>query len=931
MTRSALGRSLAITTLGAFAVTAFAAGAPRKITSVEGITEYALDNGMKVLLVPDDSKSTVTVNATYFVGSRHEGYGETGMAHLLEHMLFKGTPTNPKVWEGLQKHGANFNGTTSYDRTNYFETLSATDENIEFGLQLEADRMVNSFVRKEDLVTEFTVVRNEFEMGENNPLGVLSERIWSTAYLWHNYGKSTIGSREDIERVPIDRLKAFYQKYYQPDNSMLVVAGKFDQTKVLNRINELFGAIPKPTRTLEKTYTVEPTQDGEREVILRRVGDVQAFGCLYHICAAAHEDAMPLAVLADILDADKTGWLYKALIEPKLATRVSVSSETLYDPGAFDISVELRTDQDLAKVRQITTELMDKLGTAKFTDEEIGRAKSNFARGFDMMLRDSGRVALRLTESAASGDWRLMFLNRDRMAKVTAADVQRVAANYFKPSNRTVGVFQPTKNPDRASIPPTPDFNEILKDYKGAAELAKGKAFEATYPNIEANTQRSNLPNGMQVALLPKETRGNRVNVNMSFHYGSEAELKGKIDAASFLAPMLMRGTKSMTRRQIEDKLAELKATVNLGAGGGGMGGGRLGRMAGRAGLGVLDCSVECTRENLPKVLDLVSQILKEPAFPADEFDTLKQEMIAGLEQQLSEPMVLAFNAIQRKLNPYDKDDVRYVSTPTEQIEAFKAVKLADVQGLYSGYLGASSAEAAAIGDFDAKELTAALTKHFGDWKSAKPFARVASQYKVVEPSNDVIKTPDKANALFAAGMTIEIRDDDADYPAIFMANYILGGNPSSRLMNRIRQKEGLSYGCGSAMQASSLDKTGVFMSYGICAPENADKALACAKEELALLIKSGVTDEELAQAKKGYKQSVDVQLSNDGAVTGMLARNLFVKRTMKFNEDQMKKIDSLTSKDVQAAAAKYLSAEKLVIIRAGDFDKQGVSVKPQG
>ena len=207
--------------------------APEKMTSVEGITEYRLANGLKVILFPDPSKPTITVNITYLVGSRHEGYGETGMAHLLEHMVFKGTPKHKEIWRELTEHGTRPNGTTWFDRTNYFETFDATDANLEWALDLESDRMVNSFIAKKDLDSEMTVVRNQFEAGENDPSEVLLARIYATAYLWHGYGRDTIGARSDIENVPIERLQAFYRNYYQPDNAVLVVAGKFDEAKTL--------------------------------------------------------------------------------------------------------------------------------------------------------------------------------------------------------------------------------------------------------------------------------------------------------------------------------------------------------------------------------------------------------------------------------------------------------------------------------------------------------------------------------------------------------------------------------------------------------------------------------------------------------------------------------------------------------------------------
>lgn len=912
-----LSRVLVSVTVGLALAAPLGAGEPTKVTTVGGITEYRLDNGLRVLLFPDDSRPTVTINATYLVGSRHEGYGESGMAHLLEHMLFKGTPTHPQIWKLLQDHGAQFNGSTNNDRTNYFETLAATPENLEFALALEADRMVNSRIAAEDLASEFSVVRNEFEMGENSPVRVLSERIASSAYLWHNYGKSTIGSREDIERVPVDRLRAFYKKFYQPDNAYLIVAGKFDEAKTLARINELYGVIPRPERKLEPTYTVEPTQDGEREVVLRRTGDVQAIGAVYHICAASHEDAAPLQVLANILSTEQTGRLYKALIEPQLASSVDASSQAQCEPGIFEVTVQARLNQSLAAIRKTLLETLDDLGRQTFTDEEVNRARQNFARTFELMLADSQRVALRLSESAAHGDWRLLFLQRDRIAKVTPADVQRVAARYFVPSNRTVGVFTPEAQPARAAIPATPDVAALLKDYKDTRELSKGEAFEASYANIEQRTERITLAGGMKVALLPKQTRGDKVSAALTFHYGSEAELTGKTTIASYLAPMLMRGTTTLSRRQIQDKLAELKAQVRIGEGG--SMGGRYVRVA-RDGPGTLDVTIEATRENLPAVLELVAQILQKPAFPQDEFDKLQSERVAAAEAQLSEPQALATNALQRKLASYPPTDIRYVPTPAEQVERLKSVKLEDVQALYRGLVGGNFSEAAVVGDFESSQMKALLDRHFDTWRSPTAYSRIQSGYQPAAAETVVIRTPDKANSMVTLGMPLEIRDDDADYPALLMANTILGGSSSSRLLNRIRQKEGIAYGCGSMMTASARDKVGTFIAFSICAPQNAEKAVSCAREEIARFIKDGVPQTELDDARKGYRQALEVGLSSDGAVAGLLTRDLNLGRTLKFSQELLTRIEALTPEQVQAALAKYVQPEKLIVVRAGDF-----------
>ncbi|HEX6985547.1 MAG TPA: pitrilysin family protein, partial [Planctomycetaceae bacterium] len=326
--------------------TATEPGKPPGVThvrTIEGISEYRLDNGLQVLLFPDPSKPTVTVNSTIFVGSRHEGYGETGMAHLLEHLLFKGTPDHPKIPKALQERGAQFNGTTWVDRTNYYETLPASEENLEFAIRLEADRLVNSFVRKEDLDSEMTVVRNEFEMGENEPSRILGQRMMSAAYEWHNYGKSTIGNRADIERVPIENLKAFYKRYYQPDNAMLVVAGNFDPEKALAYAARHFGSIPKPDRELPTTYTEEPPQDGERVVTLRRVGKLPLVGAVYHIPPGSDPGYPAIDVFESVMTAAPAGRLYKALVEAKLAASVSGAAFAWHDPGVVRFMAEVNT------------------------------------------------------------------------------------------------------------------------------------------------------------------------------------------------------------------------------------------------------------------------------------------------------------------------------------------------------------------------------------------------------------------------------------------------------------------------------------------------------------------------------------------------------------------------------------------------------------
>ena len=410
---------------------------------MEGITEYRLDNGLQVLLFPDNSKPTVTVNVTYMVGSRHEGAGETGMAHLLEHMLFKGTQKHKEIMGELSAHGNDFNGSTSWDRTNYFETVPGTDADLRWALEMESDRMVNSRVAKSDLDTEMTVVRNEFERGENSPDQVLEERVLSTAYLWHPYGRSPIGTLSDIEKVPIEKLQAFYRNYYQPDDAMLLVAGKFDPAKTLGWIKEDFGAIPKPTRKLQPTYTEEPTQDGEREVVLRRVGDHQSVMMAFHVPAGSHPDSPALDVLSGILSEAPAGRLYKALVESKKAVSADAENYSLHDPGVEMFSATVAKDKSLDDAEKTMLSVIDGLIKEPPNKEEVDRAKTRLLKNIDLELNNSGRVGLALSEWGSMGDWRLIFLNRDRGRKGDSGRRRARGEAVSETDNRTIGRYLP--------------------------------------------------------------------------------------------------------------------------------------------------------------------------------------------------------------------------------------------------------------------------------------------------------------------------------------------------------------------------------------------------------------------------------------------------------------------------------------------------------
>ncbi len=886
------------------AVRARAVPVPEKVTSVEGITEYRLANGLRVLLFPDASKPSMTVNITYLVGSRQENYGETGMAHLLEHLLFKGTPSHPDPTKTLTSLGGRANGSTWYDRTNYFVSFPASEANLVTALGLEADSMVHSFIARKDLDSEMTVVRNEFESGENDPENVTTQRVQSVAFDWHNYGKDTIGAKSDIEHVDIPRLQAFYRQYYQPDNAILLVAGRIDETKTLSLVNQLFGSIPRPRRTLQKTYTAEPTQDGERSVTVRRVGGTPLLVAGYHIPASADPDAPAMGLAIRILANTPSGRLHRSLVDTKLASAVFEQQVSTLEPSFVMFGANLPAGAKVDGPLEVLLSTVEHAGTPPFTAAELDRAKTEALKQFDLVSSETSRLAIALSEAMAAGDWRLFFLNRDRREKATLVDVQRVAERYLKSSNRTVGIYLPTEKPDRSEVPPAGDVAAMVRDYQGHAPMVQGEAFDPSPANIDARTTRFTAPNGLKGALLPKKTKGALVSVELTLRFGTEAALSNLGEVPVLAGGMLSRGTMSRTREQLKDALDKLKAQVSFSPGAEGV-----------------RVSATTVRENLPAVLGLIAEMLRQPSYPAKEFELLVGERVTEEEETKAEPQTVATVALDKYVSPYPAGSPREVKTPDEVISGLKGAKLEQLQAFHRNFYGADHATFAAVGDFDAAEVEGLVTRLFGDWKSAQLYARVPDRLKKVKPLDQQLLTPDKANAFFYSLYPIAMQDSDADYAAFSLSNWLLGGGfLKSRLADRVRKTDGLSYGVGSVFFASSREPVGRWLGYAIYNPANVGKLEAAFREVLVSANTGGFGKEEFEEGRKAWLQNREIARTQDAAVAARLSNYLDLGRTMAFDADLERKVQALSVDQVNAAFRKYLDPAQVSVVKAGDF-----------
>ena len=884
------------------------AWALRPIHQVEGVASYRLPNGLEVLLYPSTAKASTTVNLTVKVGSRHEGYGETGMAHLLEHMVFKGSPRFPNGLSEFATRGFRVNGTTSWDRTNYYASFAQSDDNTAWMIRWLGDILVHAYVRKADLDSEMTVVRNEFERGENNPAGVLFQQVFATAYTWHNYGKAIIGTRSDIENVSIERLQAFYRHHYQPDNAVLVVSGVFDSDKVVAWIEEAFGAIPRPMRQLEPTYTVEPVQEGPREARLRRIGDAPVVILSYHGPSALHP-SYPALSLASHMVGGANNRIDERIVRKGVAAGGWSWARSAPEPANILFSLQLKSDQTISSAAQALIDLVEGSGSEGFSATELDAAKAYFANQHAQMLADPERVALALSESIALGDWRMLMHQRDRIAAASLAEVNKAAADFWVESNRTLGLFEPQSAPRRAPMERQVSVEQAMQGFVARAPEDQGELFEASAANIRERVRTVRVDEQLTVQSLRKRNAANLVVLQASLRYGSLQSLQGQAEAGQLAVAMLSRGTHKLSRRQFAERMTALRAVWGI-----------------QGGAEGLTLSLRVGADRLDEALALLEEALRTPAMDQTELNELKAAQLAALESSRQDPQSLASRRMARIFANYPPDDPRHVAELDESIRRVQAVTLGQVKAFWDRFIRPGPAVFTVIGDLDTAQLAMRIGEFWSRWKAERPqqvvYARISRDAAQVPSTRASINTPDKPNAVWLARSRFPLPDDRREYRALQLGMRMLAGNGSSsgRLWDRVREKEGLSYGVGGSLSGGDRDEAASLGFFAIFAASNRERVLSAVREEFERALREGFTQDELERARKGLEAQLQLQWAQESALAGTLNWLQEQSRDAGFLQQMRDLRASITLDDVQMALRRYLNPDALSVILAGDF-----------
>ncbi len=952
--KTAVGRR--IVTVGATLLAGLAglfSGATGAQTNPSGVTATRLPNGLLVLTKEVHAAPVVCTYVWYRVGSRYETPGVTGVSHQLEHMMFKGTKKafpNPGYIDLLVgRYGGENNASTDTDATAYYLLLPSSQ--LDLALRIEADRMTQAAIDPKQLTAEKTVVLSELEGDENNNAFYLYENTRAAAYQYHPYHYPVIGTKWDVQHFTRQQVYDYYRAHYAPDNATMVIVGDFDTASVLAKVRTLWKDVA-PSHFARPALNPEPAQRGERRVVVKRAGAVPYVEMMYHIPAATDPDLPALTVLATALTSGRSSRLYRALVETQLATSVSASANLGVDPEVFDVSLTARAGSAPDAAEKATLAEIERVRTGPLDDQELQKARNQTRADFvfaqDSVIEQASRLGYFETQT---GDWRNVNTYLARINAVTAADVQRVAQKYLAADNRTVGTFLPTGD----ATPPGADSGGATRaaNYKakgqaadktlaaaqnspahklptrvgagtGQAKRKKTTALSssgrakpdegAPISSLDRAGQNANaaassgakvvttarkLANGLTV--IVRENHANpTITIGGFVRAGSVNDPAGKFGLASLTADMLTRGTTTRTSQQIANE------TDFVGA--------RLGVGAGRERT---DFSAAMLTENFDSILGLLADVLRNPAFPAEELEKARGEALSGLQEAANSTSDVATKGLYAALYANDNP---FQHAPDGRAEDVKAISRDDLAAFYKRVYRPEATTIIVVGDVKTEAALTAITKALGDWKGQGDPAS-AYEPKLLTPATTapppaVVVLPDKSQDDVAMGV-IGLSRSAPDYEAASLMNLILGGDQFvGRVGKRVRDTEGLAYYAYTGFSPGL--ETGPFVFRAGVNPQNVPHAIASAKDEIGKMAKAGVTTDELAWAKDHSIGALGLSLATNGGMVGSLENAAFYGLGLDYAERYPNIVRALTKAQVDAAAQKYLRPEALAVVVAG-------------
>jgi zinc protease len=868
-----------------------------------GVEERRLPNGLRVIFAPDRAKPTVTVNLTVLVGSIHEGAGEAGMAHIFEHLLFRRLEGFPDVKETLNRMGAQGNGTTWFDRTNFFETMASTKENLETGIRLEAARLGHADLHEEDLEKEGKIVESEFDLRATFPQSLLWSGLLGAMYSFHAYSRDPIGTVEDFRALRIENIRRFYRRHYTPDNAVLFIAGKFDPDEAFGMVERHFGPLTGSGEGRAESATREPAARGERRYVIRAVGEAFHVLVAYLIPGASSPDAAAAQVLSTALSSHKTGPLYDTLVEKGLASSVSAVQMNLRMPSPWFVMAAVPREKDPEAVEKALIETVEG-GVASLGQSDVDRAKELLEQDFDQVMNTPDALVGQLSECEAAGSWKLHFVRREQAKTVTLAGIKAFASRYLRRENRVVGRFEP--DPSAVAVKPDPEPGmEAYADLLSKVESAGTTVREFLYTPDSLQAALTWLDVGpARIGLISKESKGGDVFIHLRIPHAGRAVTRPTLTAGGVLGAIMAERTRSLGKEKLQSFFAESKSSVGM--------------SVSMEGIGI---SIEAKRDRLEAVLPVVWEILRTPFFDEHQVRVEIDRQRAKIETLRDNPPALLGLEVNKALFP--PGDPRRKLDIERQLEEIAAITPAALMDFHADFFGAEGLRGAVVGDLSPVDVSGLFLPLVADgWKARKPFVEESDRaVDALTAAELTAETPGKPTAFSAVIQPLRLSMTSPDFAPLQIAALALVLDPlASRIPKRLREEEALCYAVQGNLDAKMDGDFSTFLVVTVTSPVNAAKAAVLVREELEKALREGFSDEEMISFKESFKGHLAVTRADDAYLASEV---LQLNRAgfdfglwRKFDEQ----IDRLTAADVNAALRRHLRPAEMGLVRVGDF-----------
>ncbi len=865
------------------------------VRKVGAISEYRLDsNGLQILLLPEKSAPVVTFMVTYRVGSRNEVTGTTGATHLLEHLMFKGTEKYDRSKgtgfdQVLERVGAETNATTWLDRTNYFATVPSNA--LPLLVEVEADRMRNLALREDDRRPEMVVVRNEFERGENEPRNALEKELWCAAFHAHPYHHDTIGWRSDIEKVPIAKLREFYDTFYWPNNATVTVIGEFEAAAALAQIQKQYGAIPKAPHPIPQIYTEEPEQTGPRRTIVKRGGELGVVAIAHKIPQATHPDWPAVQVLSAILTHGKTSRCYRALTDKNLTSDVSGQLSFNHDPSLHVTAAELTPGTKHEAAEHSVIVEIERIKKSGVTAAEVQTAVAKLLAERAYTNDGSFAQAEQINEAIAVGDWTLYVSLGEKFSAVTAADVRRVANAYFIENRSVTGWFIPSTEAAASAEKKQADEKPKLK------EVIPAKAPEHPLPPPASTNYATSVVRAKTAGLdllLCRTGVKDVVTIHGSLAAGENAQANPAL--AHLAASMIQRGTQKHDQFAIADMLEKAGVVMHF-----------------KVNADTVEFEAKLLRKDVSSVVSLLAEQLRIPAFVASELMKAKKQLVAEAQQTLEDTDEQAAIAFSQAIFPAGHPSRR--AGIAELISAIQKVKLADLRAFHAANYGPDGMHLVATGDIDPSSFKLEIAKAFDGWKGGR--APKSAESTSASGGEKIVQLPDKSSVSVIIGQASGLRASDPDWLAVNIATGILGRGFTSRLVGNVRDREGLTYGIGATLAADAF-RAGAWFTKATFSPVLLDRGLASTRRELQSWWEKGVTADELEYRKSAAAGQFTITLETSHGLAEQLLRCAERGLDIAWLDQFPSQVRTLTAEQVNAAVKKHLDPSRMTTVKAG-------------